>query len=74
MNHTDLAASPADRAAQLIERLERDLPEVRRTILADLDEIRSLLSCAKEALETADPEQAEYLAQDAQDALTELTY
>ena len=74
MNHTDLAATAADRAAQTIERLERDLPYVRSTLLADLDEIESLMESATEALANDDPEHAEELAQDAQDALTELTY
>jgi hypothetical protein len=74
MNHTDLAATAADRAAQTIERLERDLPHVRSGLLADLDEVRSLMEIAREALENADPEQAEELAQDAQAALDELTY
>ena len=74
MNHTDLATSTADRATKTLERLARDLPEVRRAILANLDEVRNLMAFAKEALENGDPEQAEYLAQDAQDALTELTY
>jgi hypothetical protein len=74
MNHTDLAATAAARAAQTIERTERDLPYVRSALLANLDEVRSLIESAKKALETADTEQAEELAQDAQDALTELTY
>ena len=74
MNHTDLTATAAARAAQTIEHLERDLPAVRRAILANLDEVESLLQRAREALENADTEQAEELAQDAQDALTELTY
>lgn len=74
MNHTDLAATAADRAAQTIERLERDLPNVRSALLADLDEIESLIATATEALANDDPEQAEELAQDAQDALAELTH
>lgn len=73
MNHTDLSATAADRAAQTIERLERDLPEARRALLANLDEVKSLMECAREALENDDPEQAEELAQDAQYALAELS-
>lgn len=46
MNHTDLAAPAATRAAQTIERLERDLPNVRIALLADLDEIESLMETA----------------------------
>lgn len=74
MNHTDLSAASADRAAQTIERVERDLPNARRALLADLDEVESLLATAQEALENADPERAEDLAQDALDALNELAH
>ena len=74
MNHTDLAATAAARAAQTIEHLERDLPNVRTALLANLDEVESLMKIARAALANADPEQAEELAQDAHDALTELTY
>lgn len=74
MNHTDLTATAADRAAQTIEHLERDLLNVRIALLADLDEVESLLQLAREALANADPDQAEELAQDALTALTDLTY
>ncbi len=77
MNHTAQTierSSTMNHTAQTIERIERDLPNARRALLADLDEVESLLATAQEALENDDPEQAEYLAQDAQDALNELAH